>query len=217
MVLLSKRCGGDTFPGRTVQLHAGMQAEGTSINAAVVEDHQKVSAAMESTSVELQEAATSVKRRAATEVLHVNECCYWCTHHMCMRKSDPRLIVTDETVYAEEVLQCMPARLEKERSQLEEERYTRFAAALQAVNSHLSRIICRLSGLQGDASCSYPDSSVLLAVQGVAFHVRHVPPRPSDCDCLGQMSAPRSPGGHGNARSTWVLLHACFKHVGSQA
>ncbi len=100
-----------------------------------------------------------------------------------------------------------------ERSQLEEERYARFAAALQAVNSHLSRIICRLSGLQGDAYCSYPDSSALLAVQGVAFHVRHVPP--GCCFlviwdvCLMQANQ-----GLWDARSTLVLLHACLKHVG---
>ena len=64
------------------------------------------------------------------------------------------------------------ARLETERRQLEEERYARFAATLQAVNGHLSRIFCRLSGLQGDAYCSHPDSCALLAAQGVAFHVR---------------------------------------------
>ena len=66
--------------------------------------------------------------------------------------------------------------LETERLQLEDERFARFAAAAAAVNAHLSRIFCRLSGLQGDAYCSHSSSCALLAAQGVAFHVRHAPP-----------------------------------------
>lgn len=69
---------------------------------------------------------------------------------------------------------CLVAlcRLETELAALEEQRYVRFAVAVQETNGHLSAVFRRLSGQRGDAYCSHAEDARLAFAQGLQFHVR---------------------------------------------